>query len=173
MSTKENCNFRHPIYQEIEYRDLKNRTLYPKEIKTVTDENMSFTTSLDLNHEGGDFCLENKIKKHKLIAPKGRVSDEMWLRISRGLDTIEEISDHTSQMLKFEENILYRNVDIYDEVVKWRAILRSSNILSARKEEGVIKNIYAGAILGCFRRRLPTLGVEFGRKPKLTEKFLR
>ena len=33
--------------------------------------------------------------------------------------------------------------------------------------------IQPGAILGCFRCRLPTLGVEFGRKPKLTEKFLK
>ena len=134
--------FKHPIYQEIEYRDLRNRALYPKEIKDLTDSNMSFSSSLDLNHEGGDFCLENKIKEHKLIAPKGRVADDMWLRISRGLDAIEKISSHTSQLLKLEKQSTYRNVDIYDEIVTWRAILRSSNFLTKTNEEGTIKNIY-------------------------------
>ena len=33
--------FNHPIYQEIEYRDLKKQVLYPPEIKRFLDENMS------------------------------------------------------------------------------------------------------------------------------------
>ena len=55
--------FNHPIYQEIEYRDLKKQVLYPPEIKRFLDDNMSFSLNLDLNHQGGDFCLEGKIKR--------------------------------------------------------------------------------------------------------------
>ena len=72
--------FKHPIYQEIKYRDLKDQIRYTEAIKEVLEQNMSFTSSLELNHEGGDFCLENKIKQHKLLAPRGKVTDEMWRR---------------------------------------------------------------------------------------------
>ena len=41
-----------------------------------------------MNHQGGDFCLENKIKAHKLIAPKG-----MWKTLSQGLETLTTIKD--------------------------------------------------------------------------------
>ena len=32
--------FKHPIYREVEYRDLKNRVLYDKEVKELRDKNM-------------------------------------------------------------------------------------------------------------------------------------
>ena len=52
---------------------------HPEEIKELLDDNMSFSSSqLDHNHQSGDFVLEGKIKRHKMIAPKGIVSYEMW-----------------------------------------------------------------------------------------------
>ena len=30
--------FRHPIYKEVEYRDLQNRALYPTDLKSTVDE---------------------------------------------------------------------------------------------------------------------------------------
>ena len=137
--------FKHPIYQEIEYRDLKDQICYPEAIKEVLEQNMSFTSSLELNHEGGDFCLENKIKQHKLLAPRGKVTDDMWKRISRSLDSIHTISDHASHLLNTENKAQYRYVGLYDEVVKWRAVLRLSSYLN-RGEEGNVYNIY-GEIL--------------------------
>ena len=64
--------FQHPIYQEIESRDFVALMVYPTEIKNVLDKNLAFTTTKESNPADGDFWLENKIKQHKLIAPKGQ-----------------------------------------------------------------------------------------------------
>ena len=138
--------FRHPIYQEIEYKDLSNRSSYPDEVLELLNNNMSFTTTLRLNHEGGDFCLESKIKKHKMIAPKGPVSNETWMRISRGLDKIDSIYKSAAAKLDLFHEDRYRQPDIYDEIVSWRAVLRSSGMLSNFEEEGFVKNIYGEPI---------------------------
>ena len=62
-------SFNHPIYQEVEYRDLANRAKYPS---CVTD--LMSGASCYNNYQVGDFCLENKIQKHKQISPKGRIT---------------------------------------------------------------------------------------------------
>ena len=104
--------------------------------------NMSFTTSLDLNHEGGNFCLEAKIKKHKMVAPKGVISNDMWKRISRGIDKIDKIYKNTAEKLNLLEEDRYRQVDIYNEIVTWRAVLRCSGMLSDSCDIGVAQNIF-------------------------------
>ena len=135
--------FNHPLYQEMEYRDLKNRAQYPASIKELLEQNCSFNTStLPLNHQGGDFCLENKIKRHKLIAPKGRISNDTWFTISRGLDAIEKVYENGAKLLEIEEEDQYRDTDLYNEIVSWRAVLRSSCMLYGKAEENVTKNIY-------------------------------
>ena len=84
--------FCHPIYQEVEYRDLRNRALYPTDLKSTMDENLTFSKSnLNHSHQGDDFVLEEKIKWHKMIAPKRSISKDMWKRISRSIDDIESI----------------------------------------------------------------------------------
>ena len=84
--------FRHPIYQKVEYRDLRNRAFYLTDLKSTMDENLTFSKSnLNRNHQGGDFVLEEKIKSHKMIAPKGSISKDTWKRISRSTDDIESI----------------------------------------------------------------------------------
>ena len=48
---------------------------------------MTFTSSrLEHNHEGGDFLLEGKTKKHKTDAPKGPISANTWRTTSRRID---------------------------------------------------------------------------------------
>ena len=49
------------------------------------------SSQLGHNHQGDDFALEGKIKRHKMGVPKGIVSNEMWKCISRGFDKIEGI----------------------------------------------------------------------------------
>ena len=134
--------FNHPIYQYIEYRDLKNQVIYPKEVKKVLDDNMSFSKQLDHNHQGGDFSLEGKIKRLKMVAPKGRISNELWRRISRGLDDIENICECTNKKLNISEQDEYRDVELYDEIVSWRAAIRNSEMLSNHYKDGAIFNIY-------------------------------
>ena len=37
--------FNHPIYQEIEYRDLLQKVIMPKEVKELQDKNMTYSQS--------------------------------------------------------------------------------------------------------------------------------
>ena len=109
--------FNQPIYQDIEYYDLQNMAMYSKEIKALPDDNMSFSSSqLDPNHLGGDFVLEGKTKRLKMIAPKGVVSNEMWKCISRGFNKIEGICIQADFVLNIQENDIYKEINIYDEI---------------------------------------------------------
>ena len=136
-------SFNHPIYQEVEYRDLCNRAMYPNTISDVLESQSCFNiSSLPMNHQGGDFCLENKIKAHKLIAPKGKISQQMWKTLSRGLDEVEMIHNTAKDMLNLDNNNRYRDEDLYDEITTWRSVLRLSGMLEKNHAENAIKNIY-------------------------------
>ena len=135
--------FRHPIYQEVEYRDLANRAMYPDCIHDLVKLRSCYKTSeLEMNHQGGDFCLENKIKRLKLIAPKGRITNGMWRMLCRGLDDIEEVYNNASESLSLGDGETYKDTDLYNEIVSWRSVLRLSEMLSGTEQENVIKNIF-------------------------------
>ena len=122
-------------------RDLFNRATYPENISKFMKSNTCFNTStLDLNHQGGDFCLENKIKRHKMVAPKGNVSNSTWRTISRGLDKVKKVQEHGEEMLDTRNDDRYTDTELYNEIFSWRAVLRSSGMLQGTKEEGLIKN---------------------------------
>ena len=125
----------------------------PEEICQLIKANTSFTKSLDLNHQGGDFCLEEKIKRHKFVAPKGRVSNETWRQVSRGLDKIEVIYTNGMKMLSLDTNDNYRNIDLYEEIISWRAILRGSEMISNDEDsDEVAKNVLCTTIVIWIRR---------------------
>ena len=121
--------FYHPIYQELEYYDLGNRVTYHPEIKEVLDQNVSFInkSNLDHNHQAGDFCLEGKIKRHKMVAPKGIVTNETWKRISRSIDKIEDVCVNTNINLNVPDDDVYRETNIYNEIATWRAVIHLSD----------------------------------------------
>ena len=81
-----------------------------------------------------------------MIAPKGPVSNGTWKRISRGLDKIDNIYKSTAEKLDLFDEERYRQADIYDEIISWRAVLRSSGILTHFEEEGLVKNIYGESL---------------------------
>ena len=97
---------------------------------------------IDHKHQGGDFAPEGKIKRHKMVAPKGIVSNEMWKCISRGFDKIEGICKQADFILNIQEDDIYKEIDIYDEITTWRALIRSSEMLGVHKAVGVVTNIY-------------------------------
>ena len=139
--------FNHPIYREIEYRDLRNRVMYPKEVRRIRDSNMSFsTTTLPGKSQGGDFILEGKVKRQKLIAPKGPVKGETWKVLSRSLDGFDEIYSSVSEKLKLRDPDATRNVDLGGEIITWRAVLRSSEYLLKGNFSGTSKNIYGESL---------------------------
>ena len=84
--------FKQPIYQETEYMDLENYAVYPKEIEQFLTKNMLFTTSsLEKDQQGRDFFLEGQIKRRKLMASKGDVSNKTWRQVSVRFDGTESI----------------------------------------------------------------------------------
>ena len=89
-----------------------------------------------MNHQGGDFYLENETK-----ALKGKVSQQMWKTLSRGLDEVEMVHNTTKDMLNLDNNNRYRDEDLYDEITTWRSVLRLSGMLEKNLAENAIKNI--------------------------------
>ena len=54
--------FNHPIYQEIEYRDLKQKVVMPDEVRNQRRSNLTYTLSDNPGkHQGGDFILEGNV----------------------------------------------------------------------------------------------------------------
>ena len=109
--------FKHPIYREVEYRDLKNRVLYDKEVKELRDKNMSFsTTTLMGKSQGGDFVLEGKVKRQKPLAP-GSIKAETWRTLSRALDTFDEVYSNVSSNLKLRDPHIQQSVNLQNEII--------------------------------------------------------
>ena len=62
--------------------------------------------------------------------------------ISRGLDKIDTICNNATLLLDFLEDDFYKDVDIYDEIITWRALLCSSEMLNIHTSKGIVKNIF-------------------------------
>ena len=134
--------FNHPIYREVEYRELRNKVIYPEEIKNVLNENITFSaTDITGKCQGGDFILELKIKKQKNIAPKGAVTAKTWQKISRSIDRVDDIVENAKSQLRIFDIPLSRNILLTREISEWRAVLRLSGFLSGEKNT-VITNIF-------------------------------
>ena len=51
--------FNHPIYRESEYRNLRNKALYPKEVKRQRSKNfLDSLADIDARKQEGDFLLD-------------------------------------------------------------------------------------------------------------------
>lgn len=138
--------FNHPIYREIEYRDLRNKVLYPNQVKQQRKKNLTYSKSAEKSrNQGGDFLLEQKIQRQKMIAPKGIISSTTWQRISRSIDKIDGILENSSKILGTVEETRNRTIILNKETIEWRAILRHSNFLENEPQEHVV-NIYGEEI---------------------------
>ena len=79
-------------YQEIAYRDLKMRTLAPADLIQYLKDNESFSISGNPSKgEGGDFVIENKNRRLKMLIPTGLPTTERWLKVCRSFDTLDEV----------------------------------------------------------------------------------
>ena len=123
--------FRHPIYREVEYNELRQMALYPTDVASLRKVNSTFTKSdSDLcNHQGGDFKLEEKVKMVKELSPKGKIDKGMWQRVARGIDETDKVIQHGKDLLKMQQHDSNRVTPIETEIVKWRAYLRNSSYL--------------------------------------------
>ena len=96
--------FNHPWYQQIEYTDLRNKASYPETIHEMRKNNLSFRLSGEnMKSQGGDFILEGKIKRQKMLATKGSDDLNMWRRVSRCLNDIIIITGNINTSLNIHE----------------------------------------------------------------------
>ena len=127
--------FNHPIYREVEYNELRQKVCFPTIISQLRKQNISFSnpnSDVKNNHEGGDFKLENQIKKIKSLTPKGKKDKEMWRRTVRSTPEVTKVLKHGKEMLKMSDLCLSRKVQSEREIMKWRAHLRHSKYLTVK-----------------------------------------
>ena len=104
---------------------------------------MSYSeTKNSCKSQGGDFILEGKVKRQKLIAPKGPIKSHTWQTLSRALDVFDKVYDSVSLKLNLPDGEGYHNSYFANEVLTWRAVLRSSNYFSRDNFGQLPKNIY-------------------------------
>ena len=134
--------FKHPIYREIQYQDLRNKALYPEEVKRQRSKNFSFSsTDIDARNQGGDFLLEQKVKRQKMLAPKGVVKKETWKCVSRSVDDVDVVCKNTFQFLQILDNTRSRSILLSPEIKEWTVILRDSEYLFQENGNSIVHNI--------------------------------
>ena len=113
--------FKHPIYREVEYHELRKKILYPDCVKNLLENNITVSTNeTNSKCQGGDFMLEEKIKKQKGLAQKGVISSKTWQRISRSIDKVEDIVDNVKTKLGVSNLALAPNIFLEKEIVALR-----------------------------------------------------
>ena len=135
--------FKHPIYREVEYRELRNKVLYPPEIQVLLESNLSYSSSdKEQTCQGADFILEEKVKSQKSIAAKGIVSVKVWQRISRSVDKVQSLDKKIKSFLNLNWEIMSQNMLLENETIEWRDLkLHLSNYITDN-EPNRSTNIY-------------------------------
>ena len=64
-----------------------------------------------------------------MVAPKGPVSNETWKKISWVFNKIKKICNKLGNNLRLATEESYKEPNMYNEVVAWRALLRQSMAL--------------------------------------------
>ena len=129
--------FEHPIYREVEYNELRDRVVMPDAVRKARYRNHTFTEGTgEKSHQGGDFMLEQRVKRMRMISPKGAMSTEMWERVARNVDPVGKIVNTGMSLLNIHENDQYsiRFAPIEKELVKWIAQLRFTGYLHTSSE---------------------------------------
>ena len=117
--------FNHPIYQEIEYRDLRQKVIMRSIVKKQRTENLTYTISKNPNkHQGGNFILEGTVRRQKMLASKGVDLEKMWREVARSLNDIDKVSKILNETLRLHEVGGSRNVNIKFEILCWQALLQ-------------------------------------------------
>ena len=133
--------FKHPYYQEIEYRELLGRSRYPKAIDEFRRKNLTYKiTNTGEKNQGGDFILEGKIKRQKMFASMGTDDTKMWQRVSRSLDDVTAVIEHINEMLHIYDTDGERHIDLWQEIIAWRALLRKSKYLKSYRNTETVYN---------------------------------
>ncbi|XP_063404446.1 uncharacterized protein LOC134687918 [Mytilus trossulus] len=128
----------HPHYQSIELFDTVQYNTMPNVVKTIWDNNISFTVSGDSSKgQDLDFLLEEKNKNVKQYLPSGSIpSDETWKAICCNLNFFEKLENfqwsYVTQIIGGDDTTI--------EMYPWQAMLqqRSGKNSSWRITSGAV-----------------------------------
>ena len=80
------------MYQEIDFKDIKMRSLLPDNLSYFMQTNESFSMSgSKIAGEGGDFVLESYNRRIKRMLPPGLPSNADWSRVCRNIAPLEQV----------------------------------------------------------------------------------
>ena len=65
----------------------------------------------------------------------------MWKCISRGLHKTDAICNNANFLLGIEKDDFYKDVGIFNEMINWRALLYSLEMLNIPNSEAIVSNI--------------------------------
>ena len=102
-------SFHHPKYQYLHIRDLWQRAQMPSSLQEYIESNESFSVSgKDNCGQGGDFVHEELNKRIKLKLPPIMPTEEVWTRVCRKLNDLEELHSKAISIEGSEKR--YKNI---------------------------------------------------------------
>ena len=84
--------------------------------------------------------LEQKVKRQKMLAPKGVVKKETWKCVSRSVDDVNVVCKNAFQFLQISDNTRSRSILLSPEIKEWTAILRDSEYLFQENGNSIVYN---------------------------------
>ena len=88
------CSFQHPKYQQLYLRDIWQRVQMPEILQNYLIARESFSVSGKENAgQGGDFLHEELNKRIKSLLPPIMPTEDVWRKICRNLEDLEELRD--------------------------------------------------------------------------------
>ena len=80
------------------------------------------------------------IKRIKSLAPKGRISEDIWKKLIRCSTDVSACIDHGRKLLGLNSNDVSRKTSIKHEIAKYRACLRHNGLLSTSSQDVINTN---------------------------------
>ena len=126
---------------EVEYNELRQGVLSPSSISQLRKDNISYSNVGGVtknNHEGGDFKLENQIKRIKSLAPKVKISEDIWKKLRRCSTDVSAIIEHGRKLLglKSHDRIFHRVMSCLD-FFWYHNWIKLRNIVQPKKSRNI------------------------------------
>ena len=111
--------------------------------KAITRKNSTFTiSSAKSMHQGGDFILEGKVKRQKMLSSKGTDDEKMWRKVYRSLEYVIEVTKNVNERLTVHDIDGERYVNLTADINSLGAIIRHSTYLTSNLDKHDVYSIY-------------------------------
>ena len=133
----------HPIYQEIEYRDLRQKTVMPSEVLEQCNKNLTYMIVWERREASAQwFHIRRKSSMPKNVGIERSDTEIMWWNVSRSLDDIINITKSVNDKLHIHELDGERVASISFEVLWWTVLLWHTNYLVKSAGRDLAYNMY-------------------------------